>query len=378
MSAMNEKIVRLTCCAALVALASASMAREDTPESGADAIDSKQFEQDLEQAREEMARARSELAQAARRMAQIRRELAERRNESKDGERNFEFEIHEGRFEGLRELGARELILEGIPPRLGVLLGEPGSEEAATVVGLTPGSGAEAAGIERGDRLVSVNGKPIGEDPATVIREIMSGIDAGTTVPVEVRRDDELLAFDVEASSVLRDVRLIFANREPGKVEFEREVISFKPHDDGTVETLVFPPVAPLPPLSPRFSGLGHDSHLIANHAGLEPYFGTAEGVVVLRIDPDNEFALRDGDVVLRVDDEPVGRPVELGRLLLGREPGDQVVFEVMREGVLTQVPATIPDRSVTFRRMPLSEIRKFEFRSAPQPPEPPTPRQPL
>lgn len=326
---------------------------------------------DLERARSEMAEARTELVRAARRMAQIEREMLEGKRQAGDDERDFVLEIEEGRFEGLREPGARELVLQSIPPRLGLLLGEPESPDAGTVVGLTPGGGAETAGIEQGDRLVSVNGRNIGDNPPASIREIMSEVEAGATVPVAVQRGEERLTFDVEASSPIRDVRLFFGNMGPESGEFEHEMLVLK--RKGMDGEITMPPVPPLAPLARGFSGLGHDSHLVGNHAGLEPYFGTADGVIVLRIDPDNAFNLADGDVVLRLDDEPVHRPVDLGRLLLMREAGEQVVIEIMRKGVLTQLEATIPERSET-----LSDRSHFEFRAAPEPPKPPVPPQPL
>jgi S1-C subfamily serine protease len=81
---------------------------------------------------------------------------------------------------------------------------------------------------------------------------------------------------------------------------------------------------------------------MISNHAGLAGYFGTAEGVVVLRIDPENPLRLQDGDVVLSIDGESVSRPVEIGRVLLGRG-GDTVSLEVMRAGERITIDAELP-----------------------------------
>ena len=131
-------------------------------------------------------------------------------------------------------------------------------------------------------------------------------------------------------------------------------------------------PLPPAPPLPPRFSALGADTDLIGNHDGLQDYFGTGDGVIVLRIDDDNPLGLRDGDVILTLDRETVNSPVELARQLMRRNPGESVALEVMRNGVLTEAGGEIPERSG-----PFGHVGKLRFRipDAPTPPsEPPTP----
>jgi len=325
--------------------------------------------------REQIQQARSEMAEAARRMARLQRQLGARDSAieivrlraGNAAEGEHEFREWSGDVEALR--------LDKLTPRLGVLLGGPDSDSTNQIVGLTPGGGAETAGIEQGDRLVSVNGKSVAEGSPDSIREALEGVEPGTSVPVTVERDGERMAFDVETTSVLGDVRVFGLRTAPNAGEFEREIVIMRP-DGARIDAPGAPPKPHFPHRLPLFSALGHDSDLIANHAGLEPYFGTSEGVVVLRIDPENDFALRDGDVVLRLDDESVDRPVDLGRLLLGRDPGDQVVFEVMREGVLVQLQATMPDRrqSIHIRSAPM----RIEFETAPEAPEAPTPPQSL
>lgn len=325
--------------------------------------------------REQIQQARSEMAEAARRMARLQRQLGA-------GDRNIEIvRLRSGDApESERDLPAwfgdgDELRLNRLPPRLGVLLGGPGSDSANEIIGLTPGGGAEVAGIEQGDRLVSVNGESVAEGSPDSIREALEGVEPGTSVPVTVEREGERLSFDVETASVLRDVRVFGLRTAPKPGEFEREIVIMHP-DGPRVGAPGVPPKPHFPARLPLFSTLGHDSDLIANHAGLEPYFGTGDGVVVLRIDPENDFALRDGDVILRLDDETVSRPVDLGRLLLGRDSGEQVVFEVMRNGVLVQLQATIPDRrqSINIRNAPI----RIEFETTSKAPAAPAPPQSL
>lgn len=323
--------------------------------------------------REQIQQARSEMAEAARRMARLQRRL---------GTRETGLEIVRLRADGsaagdedvsIRFEDSEGLTLRGMPPRLGVLLGGPGSDATNEIIGLTPGGGAEAAGLQQGDRLISVNEKTVAEGAPASVRNALEGVEAGSTVAVVVERAGERLAFDVETTSVVRDVRVFGLRPAPEVGEVEREILIMR-RDGAHLGANALTPKPPFPTGTPLFSALGNDSDLIGNHAGLEPYFGTAEGVVVLRIDPENEFDLRDGDVVLRLDDETVNRPVDLGRLLLGREPGEQVVFEVMREGVLTQIQAMIPERLESAHSFPM----RIEIKTAPEPPAAPRPPQPL
>jgi len=328
--------------------------------------------------RQQIQQARAELADAARRMARLQRELGAHAgdgkvvhfhaDESADGIRDVSI-----RLDGSNWFEGGNVTATGMPPRLGVLLGGPGADAANEVIGLTPGGGAEAAGIEQDDRLVSVNGESVVDGAPESIRDALEGVEAGTSVPVVVEREGQQLTFDVETTSVIRDVRVFGLRAAPDAGDVEREIVIMQPNGPQAGEG-AGPPGQPFPPRAPLFSVLGQGSDLISNHVGLEHYFGTAEGVVVLRIDPENDFDLRDGDVVLRLDDETIGRPVDLGRLLLVRDPGEQVVFEVMREGVLTQIPATIPERRASINAFPM----RFEFKTAPEPPNAPEPPQPL
>lgn len=333
-----------------------------------------------EELRQQISDARVELAEAARRMARLQRQLAGdqggtrawrfRTDEDLPGLAAMELDIAElQNFKGLRALG-----LSGLTPRLGVLLEHAEAGEPTRVIGLTPGSGAEAAGIERGDLIVSIEGTEVSDGGSEAIRQALSGVEPGATVSVIVERDGEQRAFDIETSSMMKDVRMLVERVAPDATNFEREIVITTLDGNG----LVAPPAPPAAPLPPRFSGLGRNSDLVSNHAGLEPYFGTADGVVVLRIDADNAFGLEDGDVVLSLDGETVKRPVDLGRLLLLRNAGDEVVLEVMRRNVLVQLEATIPERAERRLRVGAMGLpaapRAPEVPSAPPAPVPPEP----
>lgn len=311
----------------------------------------------FEALRAELSEARTELAAAARRTAEIQRKLGGA-DALADLRGVGEVDVQRIR---IRTDEALERLTD-MPPRIGVLL-ESDDEDTNRVVGLTPGGGAEKAGIRTGDVIVSVNGVDVEGRGGAGIREALKGVEAGETVEVVVQRagGQEERALGVETSSVQRDVR--FLVHRLGKAP--EAIAHLRSLDDAGL------PMPPAPPLPPRFAALGADTDLIGNHDGLQDYFGTGDGVIVLRIDDDNPLGLRDGDVILTLDREAVNSPVELARQLMRRDSGESVALEVMRNGVLTEVGGEIPERSGPFGHVGKLRIRMPD---APTPPaEPPT-----
>ena len=94
-------------------------------------------------------------------------------------------------------------------PRKGAYLGvrivtvsRPGSRQAkvtplagALVVSVTKGYPAQAAGIERGDVIVAINGTTVTSN--TAVAAVMATVQPGQTVPVVVVRGTKYLTFDV-------------------------------------------------------------------------------------------------------------------------------------------------------------------------------------
>lgn len=287
------------------------------------------LEQELEQAREEVAR-------AAREIARIQRQLVDEEKATHWIER--EIETVEGKEVDRIYLSHRDRLVR---PRLGVLL-DSREGRGDVVVGLTPGSGADSAGILPGDRLIAINGEAVDADDPESFGEPLDDVDPGDSVLVEIERKGDSQTLEVEVSSSMPGKRRVFERRIQRDGDNNTELMIIGPeYSDGNTRTLR-PPQAPRPPRSPRLAGLGRHSDLISNHAGLERYFGTGEGVVVLRIDAENPLQLEDGDVVLTIDGEAVSRPVEVGTALMGRG-GGTVTLEIMRGGERTTLEARLP-----------------------------------
>lgn len=298
----------------------------------------------MEELRAELEIAREEVAAAAQRLARLQRELIEVEGGlgswfSRQGDGELEEIVLDLKLDDMDQR-LRQITFAAFPPRLGVLLGGTQSGDSNRIVGVTPGSGADEAGLREGDRLLEVSGQDVRSDTGQRVREILAAIESGESVDVLVSRDDgdTEIVVPVTVRSSVGDLRFMSGNMAPALEHIEREIIRFHPAAPDA-------PVPPPPPRPPHLAGLGHDTDLMSNHAGLAAYFGTGDGVLVLRIAEDNPLILESGDVILSVDGEPVQRPVDLGRVLINREPGDDITVEVMRRGNRTQLYGKIPER---------------------------------
>lgn len=334
---MNHSVVRLIACAALLLAASLVQATEP------DSANAEQLQQQLEQARQD-------LATAAQRLARLQRELFESgaaghgwRAPGQEGgmpafDFQFDFDFDEDKL--------RHIVVAGFPPRLGVVLGSPDSDDRNRVMGVTPGGGADQAGIRKDDLLIAVGDQDVTEDTNARIREVLAGHKPGDTVDVLVQRgDDTELMMPVELGSALRNLTHFGERMGPMMENIEREIIRVFPEGEAAKGRAM----AHLG-RAPGLSGLGHDTDLVSNHAGLANYFGTDEGVLILRIAPDNPLNLEPGDVILSIDGTTVNHPIEVGRILFSREAGEPANLEVMRSGRLTEVYGEIPEPAARVR----------------------------
>ncbi len=84
--------------------------------------------------------------------------------------------------------------LEGDRVKLGVLI-EPAEEGGVRVIGVMPGSPAEAAGFQKGDRIVSAGGNIVRN--VTDLTQKVNEYEAGDTGTLEVIRGEERLDLEV-------------------------------------------------------------------------------------------------------------------------------------------------------------------------------------
>jgi S1-C subfamily serine protease len=88
----------------------------------------------------------------------------------------------------------------------------------------------------------------------------------------------------------------------------------------------------------------------------LAEYFGTRDGVLVTRVDPETPAAragLKAGDVITAVGGRQIDSAAELRRELNRTESGEEVELTVMRDRKELRLKATIESTSRRLRRLP-------------------------
>jgi len=218
---------------------------------------------------------------------------------------------------------------------------EPSSkDQGATIMGVSPGGPAAEAGLATGDVIVALNGEPTtGPNAARAVVDHMATVKPDSKVTVKVMRDGKPREFQVTPRAGVAD----FFAHDGGA--------PFFPGGDGPGVAWRGPgPVGPGQP--PEFNGGGgmgaiFDGMELADLSpGLGQYFGTAKGVLVVRVPHDGEFLkLQDGDVILSID----GRVPENGshatRILRSYQPGEKIQLKVMRQKKTLELEGALPER---------------------------------
>lgn len=172
-------------------------------------------------------------------------------------------------------------------------------ETRGVVVGdVTPNSPAQHAGVERGDILLEVNGKPVAD--ANQLRMSISMMQPGTDVKLKVMRDGSERDLDVKLA------------------EMPTETAMAGPDSNDSTKALE----------GVRVSNLSPD---MADQLGLP---SSTKGVVVTDVDPTSKSAdsgLRKGDVIQEVNHQPVKNVSEFRSAL--RNGGSDQLLLVNREG---------------------------------------------
>ncbi|MFZ5662959.1 MAG: DegQ family serine endoprotease [Pseudomonadota bacterium] len=208
---------------------------------------------------------------------------------------------------------------------LGVNVQPVGADEAeafdlpdsrgALVADVSPGSAAEKAGIQRGDVIRAVNGRPV--NTSSDLPPLIGAQRPGTRVTVTVFRDgrERDIAVVLDAAEEAAAVPAAAREGEPG-----REA----------------PPAAGANPL-----GLVTQDLTAAQRQQLGLRAG--EGVRVVRVGPAAaEAGLRPGDIVLAVGRRSVGSAAELERALADARRGETVMLLVRTQNVTRYVAVRV------------------------------------
>lgn len=278
---------------------------------------------ELERAREEVEKAREDLRRATRALA---RSMAKAEKDTPRGE-YFNFIANPRRA------------------MLGVIIGDEkddGVEHGVAVLAVTPGSGAEKAGLKAGDVITTVNGKSLaaGEGkhrPHRKMREVMRELSAGDEARLDYERDGKRSSTKVITQAPEPDLALSLPML-PHWVEGMRDL----EHVEG------------LPPLANMFQYRGaaiRGLELAKLDEDLGHYFKTREGVLVIKAPKSGALSLKSGDVIQKIDGDAVTEPVTVLDKLRSRNAEQDVKLEVLRQGRKVQIEGKIPVALADHRR---------------------------
>ena len=187
------------------------------------------------------------------------------------------------------------VMIQKITPELKEKLNLKG-EKGALVADVTKGGPAEKAGLERGDVIVSFDGKDIKE--MRDLPFVVASTPVGKTVNVEVVRKGERKNFDVKIGELKDEQAPAVAEEEPPKLGMSVEE------------------------LTPE----------LAKNLGLSE----RSGIVVVQVEDDSPAAaagLRPGDVIMEIDQRSVKSLEDFNHKIEKYKKGDTILLLVKRRG---------------------------------------------
>ena len=244
-----------------------------------------------------------------------------------------------------------ENVLESAEERafLGIIL-QPVPADADSgglaVMGVSPGSGAERAGLSVGDIVTRINDADltIADEPMLALRTAMDAVSAGDVVTVGVMRDgvDSVLDVETDGRQIRRMVRIGLAGGADGG---DTAALTWSDDTGLLVNEFDFDIRSLAKRLDEKFRGHGAafatpvrpTMHLVDVGEALGEYFGVTSGALVINAGDDHP--LRPGDVVQAIGEDVVRTAADAYRLL--QRLGAPASAQVVRRQAMTTVEIT-------------------------------------
>jgi C-terminal processing protease CtpA/Prc len=293
-----------------------------------------EYEREMARAAEEMERQRTERGRI---MRDENVEIEIRMREAEAALADAAHEVAELSRHNLPRVAAVERIMRtGNRPVLGITIGSGEKEdpvEGVTILGVSPGGAADEAGLRAGDVITSINDESLTADNERAANEklldFMKGVEEQDKLSVEYLRNGSTRTVEVSP----RPVHGVFA-------------FNF----DGSDFTVPIPPIAPhVSNFENRFVWLGGksgfgDMEMVKLTERLGSYFGTDEGILIVRAPENEELKLQDGDVIQSIDGRKPKSVNHAMRILASYQSGETVEVEIMRDKRRQTISIDIPD----------------------------------
>jgi hypothetical protein len=239
--------------------------------------------------------------------------------------------------------------------RIGVVVKiEPDAADdklGARIEAVTPGGPADDAGLKAGDIITRFNGTALGgatteeEDasgPGMKLIELARALDPGDTVQVDYRRGSATS----KATIVAEDLSGGGTWRVPGDVRVE---IPDMGEMMGEFPKMQMGPGAFAWTMGEAWGGI----ELVSLNPDLGEYFGTREGILVVRASEDSTLPLKGGDVIVAIGGRKPTSPMHAMRILRSYDVGETVSIEVQRKQKRTTLSWKVPESNQRFHWTP-------------------------
>jgi len=236
-------------------------------------------------------------------------------------------------------------------PRMGVLLEETTQRAdwdslGAKLSGVTPGGPAEEAGLKAGDIIVSANGASLArkdrrdDSPNQKLVAAINKLEDGDTLRVEYLRDGKR----ANATMVVRNVEpesyaysVFRPDSNVMRLDVSRPEMTWN-LEPGVGQFRLAPSV-----ISTYMPFRWFNMELVELNPGLGSYFGTTEGLLVVRAPEDESLGLKSGDVILSIDGRAPTSPAHALRIMRSYNPGESMKIDIMRDKKKQTITVMVP-----------------------------------
>lgn len=289
-----------------------------------------EMESSREEYSERLRQAEESMEEAARRIAEI------------TGERLSRWEFIERGSERAKK------------PMIGITIegnSDSGAVDGVEVIGVTPESAADDAGLRAGDIITAVNGKSMSakssEKANKLLSEVMHDVEEGDELKIDYARKDN--TGSVALSPKIMQSQAFAWAPNGGNIHIERI-----PGVPDAVREFRFERGFP-------FGGSAWGRmELVELNEGLGKYFGTDKGLLVVSAPEAEGIDLQDGDVIHTIDNREPKDVRHAMKILSSYQSGEKLKLGIMRDKKKRTLEIEVPDdrRGSLFAPLPVKPAR--------------------
>jgi serine protease Do len=221
------------------------------------------------------------------------------------------------------------VTMSDLTPDLAQGLGLPAGSKGAVVQNVLPKSPAGKAGVEAGDVVTALNGKPV--DGSGQLTRGVAAIAPGGKAVLGVLRDGKR-----------KELTLTVAQRPESEEALARGEFG-EGEGEGEGEA------SPEKEKAPKDEKLGVKLGVLTPDMAKELKLEGQKGVLVAEVTPDgaaDRAGLQRGDLILEVNRQPVAKPDQVVDIVAKLKAGQVVLLRVRRGSGAIFVPVRIPEKA--------------------------------